>query len=817
MSVNFTMPNQAQRNAYPLKLIGQLVDNGNVGLNGIKVTARNTNATGVSPTPTTTRPNKGVDGWFELTPLQPDSELIVELEKTAKANGRKFALKGPASFTVAIEQESRNLGTFTYVAVGAQISGKVVREVDITDPTKDLPYADLEVSLLDQNGGLQGETLTDLRGEFSFPVVVDGVYQLRFPNEKSLGSERLRLSMSQPAAQFVSAQSGLDLRPTMRYTVAQSEIFGLIAAEGNGLDGVPVSLYDAETGVQIPLYDPRSAGAALSIKTTSSGQYRLERLRPGRFVLKFPPQFTDSTGNIWELEQKHQEQLLEIHYPGIFQALPVTYQREEHLIYGVATWSDGQEAANVTLVVSDAVGALPDQKVVTDDHGYYEYEVGRIGRFYIKADANQGQVFPVTVNSRAQRNVVITRPQGSTGGGGASLPSKFDELTAFPLLTESVGGPAAPQPSRSGGLATGSMGQLVEGAIQQVLGWKPRSDDPKGFVGALTQSFNPIAEEGAVRWEWKPRTYAVYTDLSGGITGAQASLYSRAQAALNESLPLLDGLTALKVDVDPENVEALRALVRSQMTELLAEFGTPGGPRTVRVDMLFVGLLGPDPNRTDADLVAGQLGQLREIMGMLSAQVNTVDEEQNLTNFRILVDYLSSLRRSWEDNRSFFSRTAANPFFGTQLVLLSRQLSVVAESVDELRSTLDSVFVGPAERQTLRIVLQTGSAVASGMNGSSPLPLPTTEMFLEELLEWAHAFASDEGPRIIQEGGKYGVESTFQPVVDALRDLIGAAKQPTNSDIPVGYKTARVQRAFDELASQLSELSNLAGKIHKTI
>ena len=39
----------------------------------------------------------------------------------------------------------------------------------------------------------------------------------------------------------------------------------------------------------------------------------------------------------------------------------------------------------------------------------------------------------------------------------------------------------------------------------------------------------------------------------GAVTGAQASIYSRAKVALYQSLPLLEGLTSLRVDILPED------------------------------------------------------------------------------------------------------------------------------------------------------------------------------------------------------------------------------------------------------------------------
>src|SRR5205823_7158834 len=129
------------------------------------------------------------------------------------------------------------------------------------------------------------------------------------------------------------------------------------------------------------------------------------------------------------------------------------------------------------------------------------------------------------------------------------------------------------------------------------------------------------------------------------------------------------------------------------------------------------------------------LGNLRDVLGLnFTGQdfVNTVGDEQDLSNYRILSDYITSLAQSWLNNLGFFGLDSTTPFFGTQLVLLSRQLSVVAEQVDEVRFTLNSVFITAAERQMLRI------------NFSTTEPA----MFAEELFTWIQSFATEEGPRL---------------------------------------------------------------------
>ena len=459
-------------------------------------------------------------------------------------------------------------------------------------------------------------------------------------------------------------------------------------------------------------------------------------------------------------------------------------------------------------------------------------------------------------------------PRGPVDGDSNQGPWE-DVIPPFPILTEEISFPAAPSRPASGAPGAAPLGQVVEGALREVLGWRPRADDPRGFLGALSQSFALREVEGHTEWSWTPRTYAVQTDLAGGITGAQASLYARAQDALDRSLPLLEGLRPLRLDADPQDLEALRAVIRSQMTELVNELGVAGGPRVPRVEQLFLLLLGPELDALpDPDRVGGHLERLRREFGFRSAPLfvdergnavdayvidesdgrfvglgrdgervaiargpggmpvvteegdlaNTVEEEQNLTNFRILADYLTGVRVSWIANRRFFARPAKQPFFGTHLVLLSRQLSVVAESVDEVRFAMDSVFIGPAERQTLEIVIAGGIVIAGDEEVANAGQAALVPMFIEELLSWVEKFASEEGPSLIVDGGKFAVHDAFLPVAARLRDLVTGAIEPDNHDeLPRGYRTLRVRRALEELAGQLDELVRLARPIRHPI
>ena len=376
----------------------------------------------------------------------------------------------------------------------------------------------------------------------------------------------------------------------------------------------------------------------------------------------------------------------------------------------------------------------------------------------------------------------------------------LQDALGFPILTEEVRFPMTPsRPGTTGAPGSSQYGQIVESTLREILGWRVRDGDPKGFVAALNQSFDVKTVEGHTEWKWTQHTYAIEADM-GAVTGAQAAIYSRAKAALNQALPLLDGLQSLLAASDEQEVEAFTAIVRSSLTELVSELGVEGGPRVTRVDDYFLQLLGEHPDLRDSEKVGGQLGSLRNALGLTRQNVNTIDEEQDLTNFLILVDYVVSLRGTWNAQKHFFDRQGRDVFLGTQLVLLSRSLANVLESVQETYFIMDSVFLGPAERQV------------------TELNLDGARFFLGEFLDWVNHFALEEGPRLIREGGKDGVINAFSPTIKRLRDLtVAAAKeaaQPSGNPTR-GFHTFRVRRALEELTTDLNETFKLANQVKR--
>ncbi|MGB6310414.1 MAG: hypothetical protein WBF89_21755 [Steroidobacteraceae bacterium] len=445
----------------------------------------------------------------------------------------------------------------------------------------------------------------------------------------------------------------------------------------------------------------------------------------------------------------------------------------------------------------------------------------------------------------------------------------------FPILTEEVAYPPSPLASgggtnaRSGGTDRNgsSLGPVVSRALQQALGWKIKSGDAAGFTGALAQSFSLKVVEGAVVSSWTPRSYVVQSDLSGGVSGAQASIFTMAKTLVDQMQPLIDGLYALDPAADTETVAALKDLVRSQISNLGDEFGFLSGPRVMRVHQYFQMLFGirlslnhsppagqpspelkitkqnPPPKSplakyfdqptgarhwpplnywTNPDTVLGSLGDLRDELGLFEtvvpsgeAFVNTVSDEQNVTNFRIIVDYANSLLNAWQTSIQYFANPTS-PFLGTQLVVISRQLGVISETVDEVRFVFDSVFVGPAQRQTVQLLFHNlGPATLPAAVPLAPHVKSLPPIYLEDLLLWMQNFVGGEAQDAIQNGGKLGVGEDFVVMTGQIyTQAVGLYLLSLSSIAPIAaMATNRVQQSLYKLATQLGDFCTMAAAI----
>jgi Carboxypeptidase regulatory-like domain len=631
-----------------------------------------------------------------------------------------------------------------------------------------------------------------------------------------------------------------DLRNAFCFKPCLGRVMGTVVDDacGEGVDNAPVVVSRAD-----------GRNSSLTATSTAEGIFVIDGVPPGNYVVRLEEsRFNSLDGKSWELSPSQPaEQAITVPACATGQVPAFRVTQDIHKVFGQVRSQEGKPIPFAVVNILNDAGK-PQCTVHADEDGNYECVLERAGKYFVAVQGASGpdQWFPAEVHSAQQRNVTAFTQTGSPAPpppppNGQAAESLID-ATAYPILTEEISYAAGPRPAAPGGAGAAPLGQIVEGALRDVLGWRPKTTDPKGFTAALTQAFALTEVAGHTEWKWTPRSYTVQTDL-GAVTGAQASIYTRAKVALDQSLPLLEGLHPLVPSVDAEDLESLRGIVSSELGELVSEFGVEGGPRVARVDQLFGLLTGsffpsPPPSNPEQLGQGAMLKTLADRFGLNRSFVNTIDDEQNLTNYLILVDYVLGLQQSWTgDQRQYFTRGngtgSPQPFFGTQLVLLSRALEVVAESVQSVAFALDSVFVGPAERQTLELKFPAdqpiwipylsgpGGGLLAGL-GRFNFPDNTPSLFVAELLEWVQRVASQEGPRLVKEGGKDGI-TAFKQIANDLRkfahgalirhSLGGTAGSDGTQDkatLPPAYRTPRVQRALQELADQLDETYKLA-------
>ncbi len=515
----------------------------------------------------------------------------------------------------------------------------------------------------------------------------------------------------------------------------------------------------------------------------------------GSYAIDLATDAVNAVGHRWTMAGPPVVVTVGAEQPGAVVQLSLVL--DEPLIHGSVLDNDDKPVPNVRLVARSHPDGAELADFASDKDGHYTWSAPAPGIYSISYKTLDGQperLTPVYVNSPEQFDVRLWERDYPYQNGNAPRSGS----QPFPLLVSSVDIGGGGGGARSGGVATGQSGQLVESALKDVLGWRPRSQDPRGFVAALSQAFTSTEVAGHTEVSWTPRSYAasIQADL-GALTGAQASIYQQANLLVTAALTILDRIRPLLPDPDPEDVAAVRAIVRSRLEEIPKELGAEGGPRVQRVDQLFLNLVG-NGVVLDPATVAGELGRLRLLLGMTREKVNTLEEEHEYTEFLMLVGHVGTLFSMWKSQRGSFDRISSpgeHPFLGTQLVLLSRQLEVVAETVGETYFAMDSVFLGAAERQTV------------------PLAFGDTEspMTIAELLDWVEQFATVEGPRLISDGGKAGVR-TFAPTARRLEGLVAAALI-TQPGAPPSYHEARVQQALQQLRQQLQRAADLAQAI----
>lgn len=765
--------------------------------------------------------------------LAPQGSVDVQFKRSVAPDGKTFdppydevtfEVPKPADVIVDIPE-------FVYAAASPD------------DPSREVPAEGAEISIQPKvkmpSGRLapfSGASVTvELRSETSEVISLTGVLA---PGEKEITFQN----------QHAGVFSGTVIPPQTfngRPIKQDPKPFGHYYLPTGGHVTVPVEFELGTTPIEGVVQSPlgRTLEQDLRLEVFGPGFLIPVSAKAGRFTVRVPtgaplkirlaPGPAPALGGI-PLQMSAPEQ--DVAPPPRATTVALQYQ---HGVTGQAVDERGRPMPGV--VVALYQGKEFVASAVADDDGHFLAGVTAAGDYEVAVQTEGGESLtrtPVSVQSLANVGKVVFRPRGAAGGGAGSsghhdnggngsLPREaFTDLATYPVLTEEITTGRVPAPS-DGGQGRG-YGQTVDQVLRDVLGWRP-STDVTGFQAALAGAFQLRQVEGHTEWAWQQRGYAVQADM-GALTGAQASIYARATSALDQIQPLLAGLIPIDPALyPPQDLEAIRTVVASELTELVSELGVEGGPRIQRVNELFRLLLGEGGGRTDMnpDHAQGQLGILRTRFGLTRDKVNTLDEERLVTNFRVITELILALRASWITDRKELSVVGPHASLGTILIWLSRSLEAVSDSVGELTFALDSVFLDAAQRQVIELRFAGRQVDVPAGSLAGPSQLHTFDekeppILLSDLLDWVVRASTDEGPKLIQDAGKEGVFA-FAAVLEQLRILIHAThqihatRQRVRHDhtLPAGMRTPRVNRAFMVLAGQLDDAARLAGAVRR--
>lgn len=450
-------------------------------------------------------------------------------------------------------------------------------------------------------------------------------------------------------------------------------------------------------------------------------------------------------------------------------------------------------------------------------------------------------------NLQKLRQSFIDKLFGSSATIAGTLPGQALIADQLAQITRVLGRSAGNETTvydngsvRSGvSSAASSLTLQVERALTQVLGRSP-GRGPDGFISALNSAF-PTAKDGQVMMQPARSLVSLHSPITEGSTGQlsveQANLYRQASIIGSDTLKVLDGLTPFDPKADIDAVEALRALVRSQIRSLIDEFGRLDEPRKQRVDTYFKTLLGRDETgREDGYLYRlGEEAHLGrgEAFGLeLKVVPVTLEDETQVAGFELLIGYVTTLLQSWRNYEA--AKTSTSPIAGRYSDRLSRtsiMLPVIADSNASLMSAMDSIGFTQSERRSDSALFSNLQAPTEDPEIPGKITLGNTQaaiilpdITVNDFDEWVDRFTSLEAPSVLSTSGQFGLDFvtdqadtlfwTIGVVLYAVlpqKDQAGRLLSNRNQGKLLGKVLAfeRVQQSLSELIYQLDTLASL--------
>lgn len=244
------------------------------------------------------------------------------------------------------------------------------------------------------------------------------------------------------------------------------------------------------------------------------------------------------------------------------------------------------------------------------------------------------------------------------------------------------------------------------------------------------------------------------------LNASERAYLIKARTELLKAIPLLTNLKPLGRNADQARVESVRNNLRIQMVALGDTLGSHGYWYYMPSDFSVLG---------------SKVREMGDALGMDCGLVNSQDDETNVMN------YLTLVNATMTPDLSLHKDSAPSDPYGLNSPY-TRQFTVLSESVRDVRAALDSLYIGPEQRQTVQ--------------PAAPMNLMT----LKELLSWTSSFATVEGPRLSQ--------STDQPKLNArvcrlstnLQRIIENDPRATNEQLQP--KLLKLQNSLLQLRQQ---------------
>jgi hypothetical protein len=394
--------------------------------------------------------------------------------------------------------------------------------------------------------------------------------------------------------------------------------------------------------------------------------------------------------------------------------------------------------------------------------------------------------------------------------------------------------------------------QQVERALTQVLGRTPgRGSD--GFVNALNGAF-PTDTYGRVMMTPTRSVVSLngngnYSNVGNGFYSSaslgndpagsgyasapanssgmgqlsveQANLYRQASINAADALRVLDALQPFDPIADIDAVEALRALIRSQINTLVDEFGRIDEPRRERVESYLDTL-----DRSITQM--GEQARLIDRTGTAEVFPVTLSDETQVAGFELLKNYAGTLRTIFEQ----FAETnnVETNITGRYSERLSRSyilLPVISDSNTSFMAAMDSIGFTASERRSdaaLFSILGTPRNLPEDIRNAAtitlPFPQPTAfslllpDITVNDFDEWVERFATIEAPSILSASGQFGLDFVTDQA-DTLFWVIGIVLFTIKNDLSDSLlldkvlSFERVQQTLSELLFQLDTLADL--------